>query len=1348
MPGQLFTNYFLEEGILHTDAWQESLSQPSDFDSFRAQALALLQNAANFHTINEASTEQELIRPLFELLGWVDYLPQQGSDHNEDIPDHLLFGDAESKDRAFAKPSPNRYPDALVVAESKRFNRPLDARGKTSSPHGQILRYLATADINSDGRIRWGILTNGRVWRLYDRRALPRASGYYEVDLEAAFHADDDFHALRTFRLLFGRPAFSPQHGAQTSFLEDAIAEGRRYEEQVANDLSGIVFDEVYPALIRALADKSGAELENVRQSALIFLYRLLFLLYAEDRDLLPVNDSRYDDYGLRKSVRDDIDKRMSARDTFSTIASNYYNHISTLCRQVDAGDASIGLPPYNGGLFAQQAAPILDQVQLPDAVLAPIIHNLSRAEGESGRRFVNYRDMTVQQLGSIYERLLEREPARTPDGRIVVRPNSYARKDSGSFYTPQPLVDLIVERTLTPLLEERKTAFQAKAAALQSDKRAKADRIAELRRLDPAEAALNLKVLDPAMGSGHFLVTAVDYLSDAILELVEYAPTVAPWLESAYTSPLVERVAAIRENILARAHAANWVIDEPQLTDQAIIRRMVLKRCIYGVDKNPLTVELAKVSLWLHSFTVGAPLSFLDHHLRCGDSLIGLRVHNTTREIARLGGITSGSAVQAAENATGGMQRIEELSDADIAEVEESAQLFGEVEKTTAPLRGLLDTFCGVHWLSAGLKKKARTVFEQPLVGVIALGTERAFELLAHGPESVDPADPIRQRTFWPAFIELWNSARRIANRENFLHWQVAFPGVWRDWQDDNPVGGFDAVIGNPPWDRIKLQEVEWFATRSPELALAPTAAARRRGIKQLRDQGDPLASEFDAAKLRADRLGQLIRASGHYPLLGGGDINLYSLFVERAMRLVKPDGIVGLLTPSGIYADKTAARFFKSVSTSGRVSGLFDFENRRLGTDLPPFFPDVDSRFKFCALIFGGEERRFAETECAFFLHGTAAIHNPDRCFPLAPADFSRVNPNTGTAPVFRTRRDADITRRIYEHHPVLVDRSGDEETRIWPVRYKRMLDMTNDSHLFRTAAQLDADGFYPVQGNRWKKGDELYLPLYQGRMIWHFDHRANSVRVNPESTHNPYLSEPVSQKQHADPSFLPQTQYWVPAEDVESTLSPSKGWTLGFRDIARPTDVRTMIAAIVPWAGYGNKLPLLIRQTDTQELSAEVGALLTSCLNSIVFDFVARQKIHGTALNWFIVEQLPVIAPADYDHKFGTTTARNLVREHVLRLTYTAHDMAPFARDLGYDDPPFIWNDEERRHLRARLDALYFHLYGLSRDDAAYILDTFPIVRRHDKAAFGHYRTKAMVLAYYNALAAGDTSTDVAA
>ena len=295
----------------------------------------------------------------------------------------------------------------------------------------------------------------------------------------------------------------------------------------------------------------------------------------------------------------------------------------------------------------------------------------------------------------------------------------------------------------------------------------------------------------------------------------------------------------------------------------------------------------------------------------------------------------------------------------------------------------------------------------------------------------SAKAGDPEPSRS---VFEQRWSAARSIADRESFLHWEVAFPGVWRRWQDARPEGGFDAVIGNPPWDRIKLQEVEWFATR------APSWRCTDRG----RPEGPPSGGfakatrrrRFDAARPGTTTAASYSRRPATIPLLGGRDVNLYSLFVERAMSLIKPDGFVGLLTPSGIYADKTAANFFKSVSTSGRVAGLFDFENRRLGTDLPPFFPDVDSRFKFCALVFGGEDRRFDQTRCAFFLHDTRTIDDPERGFTLAPADFSRVNPNTGTAPVFRTRRDAEITRRIYERHPVLVDRSQGESASAWPI------------------------------------------------------------------------------------------------------------------------------------------------------------------------------------------------------------------------------------------------------------------------------------------------------------------------
>ena len=554
--------------------------------------------------------------------------------------------------------------------------------------------------------------------------------------------------------------------------------------------------------------------------------------------------------------------------------------------------------------------------------------------------------------------------------------------------------------------------------------------------------------------------------------------------------------------------------------------------------------------------------------------------------------------------------------------------------------------------------------------------------------------------------------------------------------------------MIGNPPWDRIKLQEVEWFAPRAPDLALAPTAAARRRGIQKLRDAGDPLADAFDDAKARADTLGQLMRACGDYPLLGGGDVNLYSLFVERALRLVKPDGLVGLLTPSGIYADKTAADFFKSVSTGGRVGGLFDFENRRLGTDLPPFFPDVDSRFKFCALILGGEQRRFDETRCAFFLHDTAEISDADRCFPLAPSDFARVNPNTGTAPVFRTRRDADITRRIYENHPVLVDRSGGGERKVWPVRYVRMFDMTNDSHRFRTAAQLDGEGFYPVQGNRWKRGEDLYLPLYEGKMVQAFDHRAASVVVNPENLNRPAQPRDATAEEHADPNWLPDPQFWVRLDDAE--WPGHLGWTVAFKHVTAPTNVRTMIACLAPRGGFGNSLPILLpsgRTCEETQAYEESSHLVAANLNAFARDFVTRQKVQGQNLNLFIVEQLPVIASPAYDRQFGSVTARALVRDHVLRLTYTAHDMAPLAHDLGYDGPPFPWDAEQRRHLRARLDALYFHLYGLSRNDASYVLDTFPILRREDEKAIGHYRTRDMILAYMNALGAGDTETKVA-
>ena len=880
--------------------------------------------------------------------------------------------------------------------------------------------------------------------------------------------------------------------------------------------------------------------------------------------------------------------------------------------------------------------------------------------------------------------------------------------------------MDLIVDRTLKPLAEERLKAFEEKAVQLKSDRRAKAHRKAELLKLDPAEAVLNLKVLDPAMGSGHFLVTAVDFLSDYVAELIEYVPAVPEWLNGDYVSPLVERVGKVRREILHRAEESNWVLDEAQLTDQAIIRRMVLKRCIYGVDKNRLTVELAKVSLWLHSFTVGAPLSFLDHHLRCGDSLIGLRVTEGMKDLRRLSSLFTSSAIAAAEAATEGMLLIEEMADADVAEVRASVALFEGVQETTAELRGLLDFLCGLRWLTAGKKKKETARFEEPLKQTLGQHLEDAYSLLANGPDAVTTKMSTGEKSAWTEFKRTWENARSIADREGFLHWEVAFPGVWSSWQNTRPEGGFDAVIGNPPWDRIKLQEVEWFATRAREIALAPTAAARRAAIRRLRERRDPLAKDFDDAKNRADNLGHLFRASGHYPLLGRGDINLYSLFVERAMNLIRPDGFVGLLTPSGIYADKTAARFFKSVSTTGRVDSVFDLENRRLGTDLAPFFPDIDSRFKFCALIFGGETRRFEQTQCGFFLSGTEVIKDHSRCFLLSPDDFARVNPNTGTAPVFRTRRDAEITRRIYERHPVLVNRTSNKEVKAWPVKYTTMFHMTNDSGLFRTREELEEkEGAWPIGGNRYGSPVGEWVPLYEGKMVQAFDHRAANIVVNPENRHRPAQPLPATLNQHQNPDWSPDPRFWVPISKCGWTSN--SGWVLGFKEITAPTNVRTFIASLFPTVAFGNKIPILKPETDSRS-----EWLLAANLNATVFDYVTRQKVQGQTLNLFIIEQLPVVPAIYYETiYFGPKSAGQVLRDAVLELTYTAHDMALFARDMGHVDdtgevkPPFSWNKERRLYIRSKLDAVFFHLYGVTnRDDVRYIYSTFPIVKRQEK------------------------------
>ena len=1353
--GALFTQDYLVEGIRGTAQYNRA-----DLSALRAKLAAILAGFPHASKPNEATTESDLVWPVLAALGWQDWLTQQNlsATGRLDVPDGLLFIDAEAKAKANAFPNEaKRYQFGAAVIESKRWGRALDrAEGRTGAdkdtPSTQLLRYLRRIDDLTSGGLRWGMLTNGAKWRLYFAGGRSPIDDYLELDLARIMGVDSDLldtgitdaerdHWLAVFAAMFSRSAFERATDKAPSFHDTARKEAGFYEERVAKNLSELVFTRLYPALGKAVAKSAPADtaLDDVRQATLILLYRLLFVLYAEDRGLLPVKDTRFDDYALRVA-RLDVGKRKDAGDTFSSVAKGYWNRFADLAEMIDKGDPSVGLPPYNGGLFNAAQTPLLKAITLPDDVMAEAIDILSWEQRGGLRRYINYRDLTVQQLGSIYERLLEFELTRNPEtGAVDVRPNIFARKNSGSYYTPDDLVLLILDETLQPLIDDALGAFKA-ALAQAKPKDSDDYALTQLQKADPAKAITRLRICDPAMGSGHFLVSLVDRLTNLTLNAIAEAQVLVkerfPDLE--YESPVAQEIRTVRATIRHNAEDANWTVSEEQLDDPQLVKRMVLKRCIYGVDKNPMAVELAKVALWLHTFTVGAPLSFIDHHLAAGDSLFGLWVRDAIDKAGKGGELFLHEPLQQAQTQAAVMRTIESLTDAEVAEAHRSAEMWHGVEAQTGPLDGFVSFMHALDWLDLPKGDKPLVTlwldgrFGEPIP--IARG-KRAPEGGKAKPEELE------------RFTAIWQAARELIDEERFLNWQITFPGVWSNWASAAREGGFDAVVGNPPWDRIKLQQVEWFAARKPEIAKAQKASDRAKMIKALGTAGDTLFADFAKADKRATDNMRIARKSGHYPLLSRGDINLYSLFVERANALVKPGGMVGLLTPSGIASDLSASEFFRKVATGGHLKALYDFENKKV------FFPDVHASFKFCVMAFS-PSRKFADSNCAFYLHSIDELKNPEQAFPISAADFARVNPNTGTAPIFRTRRDMALTTAIYDRCPVLVDKSGGETVAAWPVKYHRMFDMTLDSRLFRTKAELEEnEGAWSIGGKRWQSSGGEWVPLYEGKMVQAFDHRAAGIVVNPENLNRPAQPVAATLEQSADPAWLADPQFWV---SVDRTAYPDLGWVLGFKEITAPTNHRTMIAALFPSVGFGNKVPVLLPASKHCD-----EWLLAANFNSIAFDFSTRQKVQGQTLNLFIVEQLPVIPPAAYARQFGPQSAADIAKAAVLELTYTAHDMAPFARDMGHVDasgevlPPFVWDEERRLHLRAKLDALYFILYGLfdpadpaqSRDDIRYIYSTFPIVERQELAAHGSYRSRDLALAYINTLMAGQPDAVVA-
>jgi len=549
-------------------------------------------------------------------------------------------------------------------------------------------------------------------------------------------------------------------------------------------------------------------------------------------------------------------------------------------------------------------------------------------------------------------------------------------------------------------------------------------------------------------------------------------------------------------------------------------------------------------------------------------------------------------------------------------------------------------------------------------------------------------------------------------------------------------PGHGFDVVIGNPPWERMKVQEREFFALGAPEIASAVNAADRRRLIARVEKESPGLWERYVAAQQAAERSLAYVRtADANYPLTGRGDVNTYMLFAELARQIAAPTGRVGLLVPSGIATDNTTRAFFADLIESKTLTALYDFENRKL------VFPDVDGRFKFSVLLMNGSEINHDSPDFVFFAHAIQDLAEPNRHIKLSSKELKLLNPNTRTCPIFRTRRDAKLTEQVYRRVPILVDQSRTAGGNPWGVKFCRMFDQTNDADHFIDAAKLAADG-YKLSGNRWVKGKNVCLPLYEAKMVQGYDHRAAGVRIEPGNWMRQGQPEESTLVEHQNPEFVVQPRYWVEEEAVHG-IAGDRPALLAYKDVTSATNQRTMIAAMLPQVALMNSAPLVL--VGAEQANAKIPIRRELCLlanlNALAYDFIARQKVGGLHLNFFIVEQIPTLQPDAYDEKCPWATSKKLeawVADRVLKLTCTADDMRPLAEAAGFAPGVWKWKEEDRVRLRAELDAAYFHLYGLGRDDVQYILGTFQSIANEDAAAEGEGHTRRMVLEAYDEMA----------
>jgi len=1395
-------------------------------------------------------TRDRFVIPLLELLG---YQPTYQREAIEvDGRRYHLSHRAEPSDEA---------PFIHIVGIRQSLDR-LPPSGPRMSPHAYVQDFLNRTEH------LWAIVTNGAILRLLrDSQYLARQA-FIEFNLQEMF-ANELFADFQLFVRLVHRSRL-PKSLADADqcllerYYRQTIEQGNRVRdklrdgvEKALNILGTALLQHPKNQKLREEVRNGALKPEEFYQQLLRLIYRLLFLLVAEERNLIGGSSVYRDHYSVSRLRR------------LTEVKSAWVEHHDDLWLGLqktfeifsDEQKAQLlGVAPLNGDLFSRSGTDALNEARVSNADLLKALWYLCwfKPDERSPWQRVNYAQLDVEELGSIYESLLDFHPTfREEGGKLVFElvPAGMERKSTGSYYTPRELVGELIKSALEPVLQER--LEEAKRIA-QSAPYHGFDALGrpilrlpddirhlcrELRKsMTPAEQLLWECLRDRRLAGlkfrrqhaiGRYIVDFYCHEHRLIIELegsvhdrpeqAEHDKVRKRELEAQGFRVLTfrnEEVLNDPEGVLQRileaitpissSHAGRGEGGEGKLAEQAILsikvldpacgsghfllaaaRRLatelarirtgeeqpnpeayrialrdVVRHCIYGVDKNPLAVELCKVALWIESHAEGKPLAFLDHRIKCGDSLVG---------VLSLDALEDGIPDEAFDPVAGDDKKIaSQLKKQNRTQRANKSQLALEFDEGLKQIAETLSQFSEMpDDVPEQIREKERRyqkLQEDPNwwrlqtlchLWTAAFFTEFTQENLQLIPTSATLFNFMRSQGAVRG--DVIGYSWELAQKHRFFHWELEFPEVFKQ-------GGFDVILCNPPWEMVQHDPEEFFTTRDPRIANAPNMAIRKRMIEELKETNPTLYNAFWSEQHANDALKKFLHNSNRYPRTGRGRVNMAYVFTELALELCSIRGRVGVVVPTGLMTDSFAQKFSSHLLETSRLVSLYDFENRE------KLFPAVDSRYKFSLLTLSGKP--VEQSEFAFFLTRAEQLRDEQRRLTLSPNDFALLNPNTRTCPIFRTRQDAELTKAIYKRIPVLVNEQTGENP--WNVRFILMFMMNTDSYLFRTRQELEAEG-YALVGNRFIRGDEVYLPLYEAKMIWHYDHRFGTYE-GVDSRSSTQLPTP-DERQHADPNFLIQPWYWVPEEEVEkrtlrvpesivmalkqfeeakSSGSPEKKqaeqdllrafaiwlagyllahgkeeaghqlldraalsvslWSSMFQSVLTRLEYRTIAEkwhkefpltkedvdlilkyflredasgaarAIIErrkmkWLiGFRNVTNATNERTAIFSLIPRVGvgnkipllifdvpgSFLHACFLantcSISFDYAVRQKIGGMAMDFFHVKQFLILPPSAY-----TPEDVRFIVPRVLELVYTSWDIKPFADDVWQSATP---------------------------------------------------------------------------